>query len=405
MELTLKQPTAAAPAPLAVVVREARTGREVGASDIPTLQLLPLMAEVWRDGFLRRGRTTVDLADLKFTAQVASDSQRPGTTLVLGARLQGAPEVYKRFQKDVFTPLAAACCAKLVETGRLAADTEIRFELIAPAGAPAELNAGSAADANSRGYPEFPLARLLPAGGYSEDQRFRSSLRSQRLCYGGVGRNRTTPIPDNPVLNQADFPVLYTRHAYENADRFSRAGAMAVPPAESGCMLLGYVCVSSEPSDCFVVVTEALRIQAAETKTFSLSLTSESWTRIERYLAAHAGAGLKPVGTGHGHNFDPSANGSSCRFCSKQASCELHTAFLSRDDENFMNAVFPSHRHPFQLAQVFGVGVAGVGRDALFSLRDGRLQPRPYHVIETLPDDFLNAEQHTGAAHEKIRTA
>lgn len=356
----------------AISVHEAQSGRSIGLVDLRTPHLLPLMAELWREEFLRRGRTTVGLDDLEFTLQTAPGPARADVSVVLTARPRGTPEVVtsKRFTKGAFTQLVIDFCAKKVSAGDLYPGQEVCFAVHGAASSPVELPALSPASRSTlptRHYHQFPARRMLPAVG-----------------------------EENSTTTRPDFTVIYTRHAFTQIERASRAGSMAQPPLETGCMLFGFACVSSDPADCYVVVTEALRIQAAKEQTFSLALTSESWSRVESYISTRCSEGLQILGTGHGHPFDPSADGTQCRVCPKNVSCGLHTAFLSNDDRRFMQAVFPMHCFPMQLAHVFGQGATNDCRNTLFTVRDGQLQARPFSVIESLPGDFLASVKHKG---------
>jgi hypothetical protein len=352
-------------------------GNEVGRIDVHSLDLLPLMAETWRDGFLRKGRTSVGLGDLEFAIRSAT-SRKPCTEVLVDARLRETSGAWysKMFSKAVFAPLVIDVCAQRIKTASLAEGAGVLFDLLGLDSSPIELHHGSAVSGvvdQPITFHAYPLEHLLVTGNHAQ-------------------------------TSSPDFPVVFTKHAFVRAEKYARAGAMGVPPTETGCMLLGHLCVSTGPApEAYVVVTEALRISAAESTTFSLTFSAESWTRVERYLAARAGEGIRATGCSHGHPFDCSSDGMSCGICPKCPSCAMDSAFLSTDDRLFMKALFPYHRHPFQLAQVFGMGAGGQPRDELFTMRDGRLLSRPYSIIEKLPADFLKCVPPAGGDNEEER--
>ena len=154
-------------------------------------------------------------------------------------------------------------------------------------------------------------------------------------------------------------------------------------------MLLGRVCLSPATGQGYVVVTDALPIQAADADTYSLTLSAESWARIHRYVAARADS-VELIGLTHGHNFPPGGDEGDCESCPKRFTCGRHSAFVSDDDRRFLQAVFPLQRNPCQLAHVWGLDPMHASHDALFLVEDGGLRQSPYAVIEMLPDDFMN---------------
>ena len=181
------------------------------------------------------------------------------------------------------------------------------------------------------------------------------------------------------------MPVIYTRHALDQAERYSRAGYAV--GAESGCMLLGRLCISPDPACCYLVIMDALQIQEAQQQPYSLALTPASWMNLEKQLAARAGERLKIVGMAHGHNFLPEPG---CETCPSKDRCRQHTAFFSTEDRRFFQSVFPLQRHPFQVAHVFGLDVHAAPRDALWQVDDGQRKLTPYRIIERLPQPFLS---------------
>jgi hypothetical protein len=340
---------------MAIELAEGSTGRPLGTLEVGPVQLLPLAAELVRESFTRRG-IKAEITDLEFVLMPAPEASH-GSAVLMGARPHGTTEPHSTrvFTLSAFGDPVVDYCTKQIATGAASADTQVRFELCVPSSAPVpvDFRAYKGPSPKYHGAVEYALRRLLSA---SPDEDFH-------------------------------FPVIYTRQAFCQSEKASRAGHRSVPPAETGCWLLGYIVGDSTGPECGAIITQVLRIQNADSRMFSLALTADSWKQIEEHLSQRSL--LRILGVAHGHNFDPSTDGRRCHACRKSANCELHTAVLSEEDRRWMRAVFPVHRHPFAVAHVFGLDPAGGCRDQLYTVHDGRLQPRDYRVMD-LPENFPN---------------
>lgn len=308
---------------------------------LPAAAFAPACHETWLELYLRRGQVAVTPAALGFRIlprhsgfTVSADGkERPFTHLAL--RLHALSHI----KTDLHHAQVASIEVQVDPSGMDLAP------LFAAAKSPA------------LSLVRYPLSRLLTAAA-------------------------STRAPASAM------PVFYLAEALARAERFARAGALHVPPIETGALLLGLLGSCPDSGEFYAVVTEALRIRAADAGTYHLAFTAESWKQIDDLLRRRADEGVKLLGQVHGHNFYPSMMDEKglCTECALQRTCDLQTAHASDDDQRWMGAVF--HRQPWQICQIFGLNARGEGTEVLCTMRDGRLQPRPYHVLDALPADF-----------------
>ncbi len=156
----------------------------------------------------------------------------------------------------------------------------------------------------------------------------------------------------------------------------------------------------------FVVVTHALEVSDAQSSEFSLEYSSRSWQRLmavtEAMRRQPETSTLRLLGQAHGHNFMPADGAPPCEHCASAAQCGRTSVFISQDDLNWSRAVFS--RQPFALSHIYGLSARHLRPnpdevECLFGLRDGRLLPRPYHVI----DRFDPAQWPQGSTDDENR--
>jgi hypothetical protein len=175
-------------------------------------------------------------------------------------------------------------------------------------------------------------------------------------------------------LDPEAFHVFYTETALEAAERCSRKGSQAAPIVETGAALAGFLCLASDTTDLFVVVTDVLEAVHSEGTEISLTYTSESWTRISRIMAARQAAqpAWRLCGSAHGHNFSP---GEPCASCfASNTPCGLHNVVPSSSDHLWTRSVF-AHQ-PWALCHIFGTNARREPLGGLFTFRWGALTRR-----------------------------
>jgi len=175
-------------------------------------------------------------------------------------------------------------------------------------------------------------------------------------------------------------PVFYTQAALGLSESCSRRGAQA--GVESGGALFGSLAACPESGEFFTIVHDVVEVLDAQEKTFSLSYSGRSWQRLQKIQearqAAYPECASRMVGQAHGHPFMP-RDGQVCSECERRATCSLTSAWVSREDQSWHNAVFA--RQPWALCHIFGLTARGEPTHQLFGLKDGRLQPRGYYLL------------------------
>jgi hypothetical protein len=188
-----------------------------------------------------------------------------------------------------------------------------------------------------------------------------------------------------------DCQVFYTTSAFAKAEGCARKGASSQPPVESGGVLVGSLC-ASPCGEFFVVITDVIEALHARQGGYSLEFSDRTWNQIQEALThrqrAYPASGCRILGNCHGHNFLPNLaqenDPNSCPSCDKREFCPLTSLFVSKDDQAWSNAVFA--RQPWQLMHIFGVSAQAQPVHRLYGLREGRLQPRGFHL---LPDSAV----------------
>lgn len=197
------------------------------------------------------------------------------------------------------------------------------------------------------------------------------------------------------------FPVFYTRAAHRRAERVARRGQWAHPPVETGGVLVGPVGACPETGELYAVVTDVIEAESADESERSLSYSARTWQRIQavvRGVRSREGcASYRVLGQVHGHNFVPADGAPPCEHCASQAHCTRTSVFVSGADQAWSDAVFC--RQPWTLCHIFGLNARHESVQALFGLDDGRLLPRPFHVIEAF-DPRTGASAPERAEHQ-----
>jgi hypothetical protein len=190
------------------------------------------------------------------------------------------------------------------------------------------------------------------------------------------------------------LPVFFTASAFSDAERYSRRGAVVVPPVESGAALIGHLCRCAQRG-LFLMVVEALPVAEATEAESTLTYSSQSWDRIARVrrVRQERWPSTMLVGQSHGHNFDP---GPPCASCYESQICGRSTVCVSDADLHWHRHVF---RHcPWAVCLIFGSNARGEKHSGLFGLEDGRLRPRRYGVLPHFDVDQWRVVHHS---HER----
>ena len=342
---------------LVVAVRRELEGPELAQEPVLAGDVSEIFAEVWREGWLRRGRPEMpyDALSSRITAHLADGSDSKCEKLIFEVadgqgRSRSVQPPTEAFQ-DVATRAAQALLAAEI----LKEDDAYLYEV------------------KIRNRPPVPAENDGP--------RFSVRVKSTPLAY--------MKIPIKPLLDAADsigtvdeetFPVFYTADALHRAQRFAQQGAAYDPPTETGGVLVGPLCSCPETGELFVVVCEVLEARDAEGSSLSLAYTGKTWARIQAVMRAKQARpdtrAYRIVGQVHGHNVMP---GSKCKDCEKADKCKLTSVFVSHEDRTWSKAVFA--RQPWHLCHIFGLNARREAVHALFSLRENSLKRRGFYRL------------------------
>jgi hypothetical protein len=362
---------------LVVVLRAEARGEVLACEPVTSADLAEVTSEAWRDGCLRRGQPQVPLAalPLRLVPTFQEGSNRRCAGFELEVTNPGGQPTRRAFTIYSLAHVAQRAAARLLTAGTLRPGQSYVYEV--------EL------DARSR--PVNPAAAI---------GSFATSVKSPPLNYLRVPLRSLLAAATAVNVNEDDrFPVFYLEAALTRAEKFSRRGAAAVPPVETGGVLIGSLCACEDSGEFFCVITDVLDVREAEEKEFSLSYSSRSWTRIQTIMNARQAAqperAERILGQAHGHNFVPN-QGRTCEACLHRPVCSLNNVFVSQEDQDWTRAVFA--RQPWQLCHIFGLTARGDRVHSLYGLQDGRLQARGFFTIpdfkpEPLPGATSNLEE------------
>jgi hypothetical protein len=352
---------------LTAVLRLDLDGPEVAREPVTDAALADARSELWLESCLRRGCPDVALDDL--AVEIVPLYKHAGRTRCNAFALEAVNPNGQRtrceFSLNALEHVPARAASRLLAAGVLRSGQHYYFELVAER-RPAE--------------PPVSPPDLSDVVG-----SFTVTARNPPLSVS------TVPLP--PLLDRARHqgpeddgrhPVLYTRRAFDKAERCARKGAAEQPPVETGAVLVGELCSCPRTGEFFVLVVDALEVQEAEQKPLSLAYSGQTWGRIQAVMRARqanpATRAQRLVGQSHGHNFLPGGGAPPCDLCPKLAVCTRTSVFVSPDDLTWSRAVFS--RQPWQLCSIHGLNARGESVHGLFGLRDGRLLERGFYILE-----------------------
>ena len=364
--MTAGPPDAAAlPAllPMEVKVRKQPGGAVLRRRPLGTAEMLEFIAEVWLRGFLRQGFADVPLDAVPIEMFPIPDEHAPDA--LAGFSIHTVNPAGKKsrldFTKRAVEQTVLQLVQELIAASTLQLGDHYHYEL-------------------TLGKPDEGLAEAAP----QEGRDVVITTQTATLNYTTV---RLAPLLSNSTAigpHEDDVgQVFYTERAFEAAERFSRQGGNHQPPIETGCMAIGTLCSCPQSGEFFVIVSDVLEAQDAESKKFSLSYSGKTWNRLQSIVRARRAqpgmAALRFVGQAHGHPFLPLDGAPPCDVCLQQKECPRHSCFVSVDDNAWSRAVFP--RQPWQLCHIFGLNARGDQVNKLFGQHNGMLVERGYRII------------------------
>lgn len=329
-------------------------------------------AEVWLEGYLRRGFPGVGLrevcAELR-PAYLDGDTERGCQGFRLAVRNPAGVETSLLFPLTSVAPVAARAAQRLVAEGVLTPEETYYYRLRHATG-------GGAAGSTRPGERIVAAAAAPPPA--IGTRRLSPLLAASR------------PVDTETEHRRADYPVFFTPVARRRAERVARAGADQSPPVETGGLLVGPLFSCPDGGDLFAVVVDVLDASHAEATTYSLTYSGRTWSRIQAILRAQqahpATRGHRILGQVHGHSFLPDGGLPPCEACAYTPICPRTSAVLSSDDLVWCRAVF--HGEPWQLSQIFGLNARGEPVEAFYGQRAGSLATRSYRLLDAPLEDF-----------------
>ena len=351
---------------LEIHLRADPKGPVVAREEVLPQDLAPMIQEAWLEGRLRRGSMSASADGIPAKLLLIPDKDSPTRCLGFAIELPGAGggTVRSVFSFLSLTETAQRAIQRIGKPSKEDAVTYYHYDLHmhfrqASPKLPAQDDSGLLMDVSvirsPLQYLGTPLAPLL------EQAR------------------ESTPFPDL-LLQKNPFPVFYTKEVFELAEEYSRKGAATNTQFESGAMLAGCLCSCPDSGELFVVVLAAFEVQKADQALLSLAYSGESWADIQRALRARQKTQpfFRLLGQAHGHNYVPDDSATAAKPSSR-ASQTVSNLFASAEDQNWSRAVF-SHQ-PWHLCHIFGLTSRCDRIDGLFTLRDGRLSHRTYHLL------------------------
>jgi hypothetical protein len=341
--------------------RRRDTGQRLAREAVDEAYLQPLLEEaLWRArrrGVVGRERDGVGWqVEAVLASGDPADVHRLRVTVV-----DGAARHVQEASPQVLRAPAVALTDRLLKEGRLKEGDD--FEVVVRAG-PRSTASGNEAAGRRVGRLRENLAPWV--SGQLEEWR---------------GQSR--PISSESHHTE-DTPVFIRRKVLDLARRLCRAPG----DHEGGAWLAGrLVRQSGEAPEIFVVIDAAFQARHVNQGRFSLTPTPEAYAHVEAKLATRRrrlGRDEETlVGFGHAHNFLPALDGDGkarCPACPKRTTCRLHSAFYSRDDQQFHKAIFT--QKPYAVGLVWGFDPLFHDVLRVFGFRDGVLAERSIDVVE-----------------------
>jgi hypothetical protein len=342
---------------LVVAVRRELDGPPLAREPVLAGDVSEIFAELWREGWLRRGRPDVpyDALAQRVTVRLADGSDSKCAKLVFEAADGEGHTRSSEPPTQAFQDVATRAAQALLEAEILKQDDVYYYHV------------------HLRPTPRGPSEKDGP--------QFTVRAKSRPLEY--------MKRPIQPLLDAAEtigtvdedtFPVFYTTDVLARAQRFAQQGAANDPPTETGGVLVGPLCACPETGELFVVVCDVLEARDAEGSSLSLAYTGKTWARIQAVIRAKQARpetrAYRIVGQVHGHNVMP---GSTCAECEKADTCKLTSVFVSHEDRTWSKAVFA--KQPWHLCHIFGLNARGKAVHALYGLRENRLAQRGFYRL------------------------
>jgi hypothetical protein len=359
---------------LMVRLRRKLRGEVIAVEQVSDRDLTDAIAELWFEGYLRRGFAEFSLGDVRARLRPVYREDAETGRYCAGFDLEitdpSGGRTRRFFAREYFGPVAERGSRRLLEEGALQPGDLYFYDLARGdggklGGVPVTggvVDEGTLCGPAGRGAPghvRVPLGRLIECAEAG-----------------------------NPHSIDGPYPVFFTHSARRRAESLSRKGGEANPPMETGGLLIGPLCVCPDTGEMFAVITDVLEAADSEATTHTLTYSGATWARVQAILRARqadpATRHHRILGQCHGHNFAPFDGSAPCEECALREECARSTASLSPADRTWARAVF--NGEPWCVSQIFGLDARSNPVEAFYGQRGGTLVPRGYHVIEDFED-------------------
>lgn len=349
--------TACAKAKLAIEVLATPDGPPLTTVQANIADLTTACTEAWRDCCLRRGFPDLPFADAATEVSPSSNRNCPTSCdgYSISVRTPGGRLWTRAFSLLSLTTAADRAAKELVAMGLLGDGASYHYGLVVK-----DLEPVPAEDAPAVPQPRMKVRHASP------------SIVPMSLPALFHSAEQVGDVADGV------FPVFFSKDAFDRAESAARRGVTV----ETGGVLCGLLGFCESTGELFPVVTDVIEVNCAEETEFTLAYTGSNWLNIHQELGRlrgrRGGSRILVLGNCHGHNFLPHQD-RSCEQCEKQATCNLTSVFVSKEDLVWHMAVFA--RQPWALCHIFGLDARGQPANGLFTLHNGRLRARGYYII------------------------
>jgi hypothetical protein len=337
--------------------------------------VFPMRDDLWQQG-LRRGELPWDVSSLATCYRAA---RRGGSMILDGLLLElasGSRKVQCLFGVQCFDMTLERALREPLESGRLSSDAKIHYWLSCETAGWAGLP-----QADDRDSPDAMgmQVRIRAPAWQPEPAVLDEYLSRSRLELDGWAARPSRRAEDGKL----HAPLFVRREAWAEGRRF----AFRRENLESAAVFSGRLMQDRQTPEIFVVVDACIEATHAEEKSYSVLLTGDSWSQVQRVLEHRRQRLGRPheiiVGSVHGHPFPPGLEREgrpTCGDCPKQPTCTQTTAAASTDDVAWHRTIFAGQ--PWAMLAVWGLNARDEERWRAYGLAGGTLASRPLRILE-----------------------
>lgn len=299
----------------------------------------------------------------------AEGSKRQVTGMKMAVEHEGR-SFEKEFGLEIFEAPAQAELERLIKSGDLGEDKKAVFEVFAE-----RIDGGVRDDAPEGREAISTITKIRRKPVPILNGRLADWLDGAVYC-----------APKDESQND-DIPLLILKSALDLTHEY----AFKSQGNEAGAMLMGHLYRQMEPAPVvFGVIDAVLELRHAKHEKFSLTLTPETYTDLNRQLELRqkrlGRPNEVPLILAHSHGFLPSVaedGEARCPNCPLRPTCQLTSSFYSAGDVRFHTGLFG--KQPWVAGMVIGLSPREERDVRVFCLEGTRSRERGYYTIHHLP--------------------